>query len=147
MKLRDLKEVKKEVEAIRDKFGEPIDKKIKDLVVGLRRWGIITEGSCQGHFFHGFPYPWIDVSWESLEDLAHIVGLHWWNIPVGGGKEPAVAKKSWVIKPFGTFVRLIPESKGERWNIFKLLRLQRDAIAFGKFLQDIPDHYFKGESS
>ncbi|MDP2864370.1 MAG: hypothetical protein Q8N73_01780 [bacterium] len=130
MKCRNLEEVRREVETIKDRLEEPIDSKIKDLVIGLRRWGIKTEASCQGHLLKGLPYPWVDVSWESTKDLAKLVGL-----------------RTWVIKPFSTFVRLIPESKGERWNIFKLLRLQRDTIAFGKFLQDIPDHYFKGESS
>lgn len=140
MRPRNLQEVRKEVEAMRDTKGEPVEKKIKDLVIGLRRWGIKTEASCQGHFFHGFPFPWIDVSWESLEELAHLVGLHWWNLSEGGKREPASGKPSWVIKPIGTFLRIIPENKG-RW---KLRKLQKEAIGFGKFLQDIPENFFDG---
>jgi len=46
MKLRDLEEVKREVEEIRDESGKRVDEKIKPLVIGLRRWGINTEFSC-----------------------------------------------------------------------------------------------------
>ena len=140
MRPRNLEEVRREVEGMRDAMGEPIDEKIKDLVIGLRRWGIKTEASCQGHFFHGFPYPWIDVSWESLEDLAHLVGLYWWNLSEGGKIEPASGKPSWVIKPIGIFLRIIPEDKG-RW---KLRKLQKEAIGFGRFLQEIPENFFDG---
>lgn len=140
MRPRSLEEVRKEVEAMRDACEEPPDKKIKDLLIGLRRWGIKTEASCQGHFFHGFPYPWIDVSWESLENLVHLVGLHWWNLSEGGEEEPASGKASWVIKPIGTFLRVIPEDKS-RW---KLRKLQKEAMDFGKFLQEIPENFFDG---
>jgi len=48
MKTRDLEEVRREVEEIKDESGK-VDKKIKPLVIGLRRWGVNTEFSCQGH--------------------------------------------------------------------------------------------------
>jgi len=139
MRPRDLGRVCKEVEAMRDSCGEPVDKKIKDLVIGLGRWGVKTEASCQGHFFHGFPYPWIDILWESLEDLTRLIGLHWWHLSEGGLKEPASGQSSWVIKPIGgTSLRMMPEDKG-RW---KLRRLQKEAMGFGKFLQMIPSDFF-----
>lgn len=138
MRPRDLEEIRKEVEAIRDSKGEPVDEKIKDLVTGLRRWGIGTESSCEGHLDHGLPYPWIDIPRGNLEDVSRILGV-WWS---GKDKQlPAENNPRWVIRIAGT-IRLIPENK----DAASLQVLQEEAIAFGKFLQQIPDDYFKRKS-
>ena len=138
MKPRNLDEVRKEVEAMKDSKGEPVDEKIKDLVIGLRRWGIKTEFSCEGHLDHGLPYPWIDILRGNLEDVSRILGV-WWS-----GKDtqlPADDNPRWVIRVAAT-VRLIPEHK----DITPLQILQEEAVAFGKFLQKIPSDYFKRKS-
>jgi len=137
MKTRNLEEVRKEVGDLRDACGEPIDEKIKELVIGLRRWGIKTLMSCEGHMGHGCPYPWVDVSWDNLEDAARLLSV-WWS-----GKEhrvPAADQPRWVMKPFAGMIRLFPEDKHSR----DLEVLQEEAVAFGKFLQKIPDNRFVG---
>ena len=48
MKARNLAEVIREVEKIKDKDENKIERKIKPLVIGLQRWGIKTFMSCQG---------------------------------------------------------------------------------------------------
>ncbi|MGH7241739.1 MAG: hypothetical protein ACREGB_05575 [Candidatus Saccharimonadales bacterium] len=63
MKPRDLNEVSREVEAIADNLGMPIDEGIKAIVVALRVWQFPTDGSCEGHLppREGYPYPWVDM--------------------------------------------------------------------------------------
>ena len=135
MRPRDLEKVRKEVERIRDRLEMPIDPKIKDLVIGLRRWGIETTASCEGHLNHGYPYPWVDIDRKDLEKITRIVGI-WWS---GKDKDhPATDQTRWVIKPFATFVRIVPEDKKSR----SLKEMQKDAVAFGKYLQTLPDNFF-----
>jgi len=136
MKPRNLEEVRKEVERIRDKMGMPIDPKIKELVIGLRRWRIETLGSCEGHLEEGLPYPWVDIDPKDILRVAKIIA-HWWS-----GKEnlhPATDQPRWVIKPFAGIIRIIPEDKKSR----SLQEMQKDAIAFGRYLQQISKDYFK----
>lgn len=141
MKPRNLKEVRKEVESMNDTRNIGVDGKIKDLVIGLRRWGIETTASCQGHPFPFWSpsYPWINVAPESLEDLVYLIG--WWNNPPDGRGSPTVVKSIWGIIPAGTFLRIVPE--GQRW--WKLRRFQKEAMEFGRFLQQIPDDFFKSK--
>ena len=143
MKPRDLIEVQKEVAAIRDRLGEPIDAKIKDLVVGLRRWGVKTTMSCQGHW-RGMPFPWVTISQESSLILFELLAV--WNAPnmpdrPNRGRD-AWNQSPWVVQPiFGDELRVMPRQQG--W--WRLGGLQKDAIAFGKFLQNLPDDFFGGE--
>lgn len=44
-----------------DGIGYPIDKGIKEIVVALNMMGVKTLASCEGHFDHGYSYPWIDI--------------------------------------------------------------------------------------
>lgn len=135
MKPRNLEEVKKEVDRLRDKLDLEIDEKIKDLVIGLRRWGIETTASCEGHSDGGLPYPWVDIDPTDLARIAKILP-HWW---FGKDKNlPASDQPRWIIKPFAGVIRILPEDKRSR----SLEEMQEDAIAFGKWLQQLPEDYF-----
>jgi len=121
----------KEVELMEIRKKRRIDPKIRALVIGLRRWGINTVMSCQGHD-RGFPFPWIDISSKDTDKLLVICG--WYNVL----KRPFLETIKWVILPM-TFpsgkisIRLLP--KGEE----SLEKLQESAIEFGKFLQKLPE--------
>jgi len=134
--MKELTEVRREIEAINDSMGLPIDQKIKDLVIGLRRWGIETVMSCEGHE-NGLKYPWIDVDIGSVEKLVEILGV-WWK------KESDCDQPRWLIKSHaGGMVRIIPEDKRTR----SLQEMQEDAKNFGRFLQEIPEGFFKKEET
>lgn len=135
--MRNLTEVIKEVETIKDSLGKSIEPAVRDLVIGLRRWGIETEMSCEGHE-DGIKYPWIDVSLKSVQQLVKLLGI-WWK-----EKEnniPASDQPKWLIKSFAGMIRIFPEDK----EIRSLQEMQEDAKNFGKFLQEIPDNFFKEE--
>ena len=148
MKPRNLGEVRREVENMRDAIGQPVEEKIKPLVIGLRRWGIDTDSSCQGHLIHGFRYPWVDIPYEDFfEDSEQIRSqrvqarrtqelMKAWQIK---------SKNSWILdwifRPHG-FLRLMPQNRS-RW---KLRKMQKDVIEFGKFLQELPEDRFKKSS-
>jgi len=142
MKPRNLEEVRKEVEELRDSQGEPIDPKIKDLVIGLRRWGIKTVRSCEGHSEGDYskeglpyPYPWVEIDKADIMDIIRIL-QHWWQ-----GKDrniPSTGQPRWIIKAYAGVIKIIPEDKKSR----TLKEMQEDAVAFGKFLQTLPDDYF-----
>ena len=139
MKPRNLEEVKREVKSLRDSLGMPVDAKIKDLVIGLRRWGINTSMSCEGHLKEGLPYPWVEIDKADIARVIRILQL-WWQ-----GKDkniPASVQPRWVIKAFANVIRIMPEDKKSR----SLEEMQEDAIAFGKFLQKLPDDYFEKSS-
>jgi hypothetical protein len=53
--------LKKRTEEIRDALGMPIDKEIKEPVIMFNAVSLQTRMSCEGHFDHGLPAPWIDV--------------------------------------------------------------------------------------
>lgn len=131
IKPRSLTEVSREVAHLTDKLGLLVDVKIVPLVIGLRRWGIQTISSCQGHADRGDSYPWVDVSVSQAVFLATMIG--WQNRPkfLDGSDN----RNTWVLRPqFQDVFRLIPENKGR-----SLEELQNDAIEFGKFLQNLPD--------
>ena len=132
--MKKLEQVKKEVENIKDSLGKPIDPKIKDLIVGLRRWDIETLMSCEGHE-DGLKYPWVDVDLGSIEKLARIISI-WWKDK--GDNVPASDQPRWLMKVFAGMVRIIPENKDTR----TLQEMQEDAENFGKFLQEITSNYF-----
>lgn len=50
-----------------DGIGYPIDKEIKDIVIALNVLGIKTTASCEGHFDHGYLYPWVELEIFSPE--------------------------------------------------------------------------------
>lgn len=134
LKPRDLTQVRAEVEQIKDRLGKEIDAKIRDLVIGLRRWGINTLGSCEGHQ-DALPYPWVDIDPKDIQKAAIILS-HWW--PGRDENRPAADVPRWVLKPFAGIVRIIPEDKHSR----KLEEMQEEAMRFGKWLQELPDDYF-----
>ena len=131
MKTRSLREVIDEVEAIRDKLGKPIDPAIKSLVIGLRRWGIKTKQSCEGHRDCDIPYPWIEVPINQAEDVAKLVA--WQNRPILPDKQEN--RSTWVLKPSSS-LRLMPENRNR-----PLEEMQADAIEFGSFLQNLPSNW------
>jgi len=42
-------------------LDNPIDPKIKDVVIALNALGITTKASSEGYLDHGLPYPWVDI--------------------------------------------------------------------------------------
>ena len=104
------------------------DPKIRDLVIGFRRWGIKTTNSCEGHQFGGYPYPWIRIKLDSTLKATRIIGM--WNY--GVLNNPI----KWLIKPAyepeimpDNKVYLVPEG-----GIASLEWLQEEAQKFGKWL-------------
>ena len=86
MKPKSLDKIKKEVDGMKDKLGKSVDTGIRDLVIGLRRWGINTSQSCEGHEDEGHPYPWVSIPYNQAEEISKLVG--WQNRPVlPNGKE------------------------------------------------------------
>ncbi len=59
-----LSQIKKDVDSLTDKTGEPIDANIKHAVIALRYAGFNTTASCEGHQDHGFPYPWVEMQYD-----------------------------------------------------------------------------------
>ncbi len=120
----DLDKIRKEVEKVKDKKGMSVDPGIKELVIGLRYWGVKTIMSCEGHRKEGLPYPWVRFKYESMEKV--VKALYWQYL--------AKSKVKWVIKIKG-MPMLVPEDKKE----FNLKELQEGAVAFGKVLQEQPE--------
>lgn len=50
------------VDRIADKLGKPIDPGIKETVIALKAFGIITRQSCEGHFDRGMNSPWVSTT-------------------------------------------------------------------------------------
>lgn len=110
-----------------------LDFHVRDLVMGLWRWEIKTEMSCEGHLDHGAPFPWVDVPYSEAEHLARVVS--WQNrLILPDGSEN---KNTWVIRPRAS-LRLMPENRNR-----SLEEMREDAIEFGKFLQELPDDWDK----
>lgn len=125
--VKDLEMIKKEVDRL---GGKPIDEKIKPLVIGLRYHRIKTTASCQGHTDRGRPYPWVSVGTDLrlIDGLLRLVVLESRPDLLGGLRKTNI----WILKPeLGEFV-LIPCDKK-----LPLEELQRNAIEFGAFLQQI----------
>ena len=114
---------------------EPIDPKIRDLVIGLRRWGFETLGSCQGHL-DALAYPYVHLALGSDFNLLVKLILAW--------AYPDIWKNSpWVLKPFATMWRLMPQDISPG----KLKENQKVVQRFGRFLQKLPqDHFAKAPS-
>ena len=130
--MENLKQIRAKVKLIKDKLGKPIEKGIKELVIGLHHCGIETESSCEGHTNRGLPYPWVDIPYGFAEKLAKIIG--WQNRPkLPNGKKN---KNTWVIKPT-VGLALMPENKN-----LPLKQLQKNAGEFGVFLQNRPLSWF-----
>ena len=54
-------DIRAEVEQLTDALGKSVDDGIIEPVTGLRALAFPTSASCEGHFEHGCPYPWVDV--------------------------------------------------------------------------------------
>lgn len=60
MKPRSWQAATREVDKISKRSTTPVDRAIRDVVIGLRAFGLPTESSCIGHPGDwGAPYPWI----------------------------------------------------------------------------------------
>ena len=126
--MKNLKQIKKEVDLIRDRLGKPVEEGIKELVIGFYCCGIPIESSCEGHDNEGLPYPYIKTLYCFAEKLATVVS--WQNRPkLPDGSDN---KNTWVIKPTANLT-LIPENKN-----LPLEELQENAREFGVFLQNLP---------
>lgn len=145
MRPRDLEAVREEMRLLDVSLaaeGAFIDPKIRDLVIGFRRWGVETIESCQGHWNwrHNLHYPWVGCDEKSLEIVAALLApyLHYYRVEHLGKENSRGWYPTWVIKPFfGTFW-ILPE-RHEWW---RLPWLQKDAVLFGKWLQELPDDFF-----
>lgn len=62
--MKSLAAIEEEVNNLADDLDEPVDEKIKRIVVALRYSGFNTTGSCEGHLDHGFPYPWVEIRYD-----------------------------------------------------------------------------------
>jgi len=124
IKPRKIAEVRTEVHRLIDGKGLKIDPSIKDLVIGLRRWGVRTDASCEGHENWGEPLPWVDFP---LTDAGRVGKLltYWFATRQN--------KPDWVFVPYGSgrWLRMEPYNKKD------LKTMQKDARALGRFLQKI----------
>jgi hypothetical protein len=145
LKPRDLAEVREEVDQIDKKMVRKdneckevkIDKKIRDLIIGLRRWNIDTKESCEGHRIPGgfrtrFPYVVCPKENEMLvrRILETYKNSDKWTI------DDIKSDKNFVLQP-----KLL---EGEDGLIFtpRLSAYQKEVKLFGKWLQEIPDDFF-----
>jgi len=122
LKKQNLEKVRKLVET-----DSEIDPKIKDLVMGLRVWGIETMRSCQGHE-NARLFPWVTIDFKDIRDAFRI--LCEWNYRLEPRK-PII----WVIDPMGEpMIRPLADNH-------TLEKIQEDAIKLGTFLQDLPQDF------
>lgn len=145
LKARDLREVVEEVnrldeEAIRDR-EKPIDAKIRDLVIGLRRWGIETHSSCQGHFYWhprcwGIMIPHVECpnTEGNLDRAAELLAAYTYYYADQRAWDSAL-----IIKPFFGQFSIRPE-RSAPWQLWSW---QRKTMKFGKWLQGLPADYFE----
>jgi hypothetical protein len=76
--VRDITVLRRKAAAIKD-----LDKGIKDLLIGLWRWGVETEESCEGHVFRLIPFPFVrfpDKDKENVETILRAYGKCDWEI-------------------------------------------------------------------
>lgn len=99
----------------------PFDDHIKILVAGLRRFGILTEGSCDGHITEDkHNHPWISL--PNKNDIWHLMWLSWvWQQQKG---------LLWVIDRSFNALGFQPAPDAT----LTLARQQQDALNFGEFL-------------
>jgi hypothetical protein len=69
--------VQREVAAIIDALGEPIDPGIYATVVGLRAHGLPTTMSCEGHSDRSRPYPWVSLANTAVGPIAESLPPPW----------------------------------------------------------------------
>lgn len=129
-KTRPLAEVAAEVDQIRGSDGNPIDAGIRSLVIGLRRFGIRTVMSCEGHHdANFFSFPYVDVDKRDIALLMDLLRRQNHLCVDGKSKE----QNWWVILSYFIHeVRIIPHDLRR-----PLAQLQRDAEEFGHFLQTL----------
>ena len=121
--IRDLGKIRREVKEIRDTRGDPIDKNIEELVIGLRCQGIKTNGSCEGH---NKSYPYVNVPRQYAGKLCRLLAKQ--NITKF--TRGRYNNNIWVVKP-GPSLEVRPENVN-----LPLEEMQQRAIEFGFFLQD-----------
>lgn len=119
----------KEVEEIERRTKRKIEPKIRVSVIALRRWGINTIFSCQGHRDR-FPFPYIIISTKDVDKAIKLCG--WYNLR----DKRTRGDIDWVILPMrfpsgDVSIRLVPRGKGT------LEELQESAIEFGEALQNL----------
>lgn len=67
--LEPWQEVAQRMESITDRFGQPIDQGIFELVVALTALGVKTTSSCEGHLDHGYASPWIAFQASTMQAM------------------------------------------------------------------------------
>ena len=123
---KNLSEIKKEVENMKDNLGIPVEPHIKDLVIGLRKFNIETISSCEGHDDKNkLKYPWVDMNPSEAPKVIKIIA--WYNMKVLTGKIQGI---SWVILP-RNILRLMPTNRN-----LSLKELQKGAVMLGKKIQE-----------
>lgn len=123
---------------------EDLDPKIRDLVIGLRRAGLETSTSCEGHpEKKGHPsYPQINIDLDPNESHSKYSRfliddiLKIWNgieLKMKGEK-----KIAWGLEKSGVIKELRPENIN-----LPLVELQGGARKFGFWLQSLPDEFLR----
>ena len=129
----NLEEVANRVKEINHKGGF-IDSKIMPLVIGLNVWGIETDMSCEGHSDSEYAFPWVMIPWKYLGRAARI--LLEWNYRTG---------KKWQSQDDNTVIWVIETVVYPRIRTLPLSLsleiLQKDAVQFGSFLQNLPEDH------
>lgn len=120
MKTRSLEEVRAEVQAM------DLEPGIKDLVIGLRRWEVDTDTSCQGHVDEGLGFPWVLIPAHYIEKVGWLVCAFSFQHPLDN---------PWVLKPLGCLWMLQPEN---HYGL-TLEEMRNQARKLGEFLQNLPE--------
>ena len=127
--VRDITVLRRKAAAIKD-----LDKGIKDLLIGLWRWGVETEESCEGHVFRLIPFPFVrfpDKDKENVETIPRAYGKCDWEIT-----RALNGSAYYLVHP-----RII-KGKYKPYYILRLRGYHRTAKQLGEWLQDIPDDFF-----
>lgn len=132
---KNLEEVMREVEEIERSKKRKIDPEIKPLVIQLRRWGIDTQFSCQGHK-RLLPFPWIMISSKDVYKFHFLSGL--FNLQ----NRPMLSEIQWgtitYTYPSEISIRVLPIKIGHD-KPPSLGDLQQLAIDFSKFLERLQE--------
>ncbi len=67
--MNNYKKIKSIFNDLKDIHGNKIDPMIKESVILLNCYGIITTGSCQGHKNHGCTFPWVHIEYKCKKKL------------------------------------------------------------------------------
>ncbi len=101
-------------------YNGPLDEKIVPLVKAIQPFAVSTIGSCQGHFDHFFPYPWVQLNpYDDTRLLEYLVDK---------SNDRTRSAVSWKFN--GNILRTERKAK----DISELKTLQDSVISLSQFL-------------